>query len=269
MEPVELENYKANAIEYFQSMQTRLLNAFAQLDPSASVEKKKWDRPNGGGGQMAVVRGPKVEKAGANFSEVYGDKYPSIEEDLKDKPFFATGVSTICHMENPYAPIGHMNLRFLSVGNRCWFGGGADLTPMKPFQEDTELFHKTLKDACDTYKPVAYSKFQKECENYFFIKHRNQERGVGGIFFDYLEEDLESVFDFIKKVGTAYIDAFFSIQKKRMDMEYTQDEKVAQEYWRSRYVEFNLLYDRGTRFGLLTGGNLEAIFVSMPPKVRW
>jgi len=165
--------------------------------------------------------------------------------------------------------IGHMNLRYLEVGDTCWFGGGADLTPCVEYAEDTTFFHETLKAACADYSDSAYEKYSKWCAEYFYIKHRKEERGVGGIFFDYLEDDPAKTFEFVKRVGAAYIDAFFAIQKKRIEMPYNDQNKEKQEYWRGRYVEFNLLYDRGTRFGLMTGGNLDAIFVSLPPKVRW
>ncbi len=260
---------RAKSKAYFQSLRDHLLAEFAAVDPKAKLEKKSWDRPGGGGGTMGVIRGPVVEKAGANFSEVFGEKYPAIEGKHKDKPFYATGVSTIAHMQNPHAPIGHMNLRYLEVGDTCWYGGGADLTPCIEYEEDTSLFHKTLEKACADYSDQAYEKYANWCKEYFFIKHRNQERGVGGIFFDYLEEEPEKTFLFVQKVGAAYAEAFFSILKKRIQMTYGDKEKERQEYWRGRYVEFNLLYDRGTRFGLMTGGNLDAIFVSLPPKVRW
>jgi coproporphyrinogen III oxidase len=260
---------RTQAKAYFVSLQAELLAGFQKLDPVAKLEKKSWDRPGGGGGTMGVVRGTTVEKAGANFSEVHGEKYPAIESKHKDEPFYATGVSTISHMQNPHAPKGHMNLRYLEVGDTCWFGGGADLTPCMKYEEDTRAFHAALEGACKTYSSDAYQKYSKWCEEYFYIKHRKEERGVGGIFFDYLEEDPLKTFEFVKSVGAAYAKVFFDIQHKRTPMEYSEEQKIEQEYWRGRYVEFNLLYDRGTRFGLMTGGNLDAIFVSLPPKVRW
>ncbi len=257
------------AVTYFQSVQSQLVDAFEKIDGQGKFERKSWQRPEGGGGTMAVLRGQTVEKAGANFSQVEGDKYPAVEGEYAGKPFVATGVSTICHMQNPHAPIGHMNLRLIKVGEDFWFGGGADLTPCKVYDEDTKAFHSALKKACDTLRPDAYAEYTKWCKEYFHIKHRNSERGVGGVFFDYLKGGFDEIFPFVKAVGQAYVEVYPSILQKRKDQSYTPEEKVEQEHWRGRYVEFNLLYDRGTKFGLMTGGNLEAIFVSLPPVARW
>lgn len=258
------------AKQFFQDLQAKLVKALEGVDGNARAESKEWQRPEGGGGRMCTLRGDVVEKAGANFSEVYGEKYPAIEGEHKDKPFWAAGVSTITHMMNPHAPIGHMNLRLICIDQQdFWFGGGGDLTPFKIYHEDTKLFHANLKKACDLYSSASYEKFAKWCEEYFYIKHRKSPRGVGGVFFDYVKGDFEVVFPFIQSIGLAYLEAYIQIIRRRKDMQYKESEKIQQEYWRGRYVEFNLLYDRGTRFGLMTGGNVEAIFVSLPPRVRW
>jgi coproporphyrinogen III oxidase len=215
------------------------------------------------------MRSSRVEKAGVNFSEVYGASYPSIEKEHHGKPFFATGVSTITHMYNPYAPIGHMNVRLLEVGDKVWIGGGADLTPMITFEEDTELFHGCLKEACRTVGEQKYEEYRRWCDEYFYIPHHKSVRGVGGIFFDYVELPFDEALAFQKAVCEAYISAFSTILKRRRDLPFTNEEKEKQLYWRGRYAEFNLAYDRGTRFGLMTGGNTEAIFVSLPPEVKW
>lgn len=261
---------KEEAKLFFQDLQSKLIQAFEQVDGQAKGESKEWQRPEGGGGKMCTIRGEVIEKAGANFSEVHGEKYPAIEGEYKDKPFWAAGVSTITHMMNPHAPIGHMNLRLICVDQKhFWFGGGGDLTPFIEYPEDTELFHQNFKKACDLFSPDSYEKYSKWCEEYFYIKHRKSPRGVGGVFFDYLKGDFDTVFAFVKSIGLAYLESFIEILNRRKAIDYTEQQKIDQEYWRGRYVEFNLLYDRGTRFGLMTGGNIEAIFVSLPPRVRW
>lgn len=263
------ESQKKTAVDFFKDVQERLLAAFEQVDGQAKAERKPWQRPEGGGGTIGVIRGQVVEKAGANVSEVYGEKYPAMEGEFKDKPFFASGVSTITHMYNPYAPIGHMNVRLITAGDTFWFGGGADLTPFKKFAEDTEEFHSCLRDACKLHSPDSYQRFSKWCDEYFYIKHRKEIRGVGGIFFDYLKGDFDQLFPFVQATANAYVTVFPKILQRREGTSFTEAEKDAQLYWRGRYAEYNLVYDRGTKFGLMTGGNYEAIFVSLPPVVKW
>ena len=264
------EDLKNEAIHFFEDIQNKLLTAFEQVDGTAKATKKTWDREQGGGGTMGVIRGSVVEKAGANFSKVYGEKYPGGESEFKDRPFFASGVSTITHMMNPFAPIGHMNVKLITAGSTFWFGGGADLTPFKPFEEDTEQFHQSLKDACQLYGGTAtYEKFSSWCDEYFFIKHRKEVRGVGGIFFDFLKGSFEDIYPFVQATAKAYVDTFPEILNRRKNHPYTEEDKDAQLYWRGRYAEYNLIYDRGTKFGLSSGGNHEAIFVSLPPVVKW
>ncbi len=269
------DHEKDQALALFRSVQARLARAFEEIDGKAKVEFKSWDRPanpsgtSGGGGTMGVIRGEVVEKAGANVSRVIGDRYPAIEGQHKDKPFFAAGVSTITHMYNPHAPIAHMNVRLLEVGDTFWVGGGADLTPFKQYREDTEDFHLALKNACAGRGAGVYEKYKAWCDEYFYIPHRQSIRGVGGIFFDYLEGEFSELLSFLEAVSSAYVTVYPEILKRRAHLPFTEEDKEGQLRWRARYAEFNLVYDRGTKFGLLSGGNTEAIFVSMPPVVKW
>lgn len=264
------EAQRDEAVEFFRHIQGELLSAFERVDGQAKCQTKSWDRPGGGGGTMGVIRGRVVEKAGANVSVVHGEKYPNMESEYAGKPFFASGVSTITHMYNPFAPIGHMNVRIFTVGDTFWFGGGADLTPMMKFEEDTEMFHDRLRKACELHpEKDAYEKYSKWCDEYFYIKHRKEIRGVGGIFFDHLKGEFTTLFPFVKAVAEAYVDVFPKILDKRKETAFTEVQKDDQLRWRARYAEFNLVYDRGTKFGLESDGNIEAIFVSMPPTVKW
>lgn len=263
------EKQRDAAKALYQDVQNQLCAGFEQVDGAAKVQRKAWVRPEGGGGTMGVIRGSVVEKAGANFSAVFGKEYPAIEGEHKGKPFFATGVSTITHMMNPHAPIGHMNVRLVEVGDKFWFGGGGDMTPFIQYPEDNDAFHAALRQACALMGADVYDKYAKWCDEYFFIKHRNEVRGIGGVFFDYLETDFDKGLAFQKAVAEAYTTAFLSILNKRKNTAYTEKQKDDQLYWRGRYAEYNLVYDRGTKFGLMTGGNYEAIFVSLPPVVKW
>jgi coproporphyrinogen III oxidase len=226
-----------------------------------------------GGGVISLLRGKDIEKSAVNMSIVRGEKYPSIESEYAGKPFTACGVSLICHCDNPYAPIAHMNVRILKVGTGSdavtWIGGGGDLTPMLPFPEDTAGFHDALRLACEANPLGDYPAYRKWCDEYFFIPHRGQTRGVGGIFFDYVKIKDPAQSFFLVQVGTAFARAYAEILGRRLDSAYTAEQKEAQLYWRGRYAEFNLVYDRGTRFGLMSGGNTEAIFGSLPPVVKW
>lgn len=267
---------KEEAVAHFRAVQAELAAAFERMDASgARFLYKTWERPvnpsgrPGGGGTMGVIRGPVVEKAGANVSAVVGDEYPAIEGEHKGKPFFAAGVSTICHMFNPHAPIAHMNVRLLAVGDTFWVGGGADLTPFIPYDEDTAEFHAAMRMACTEMGPKAYEAYKAWCDEYFYIPHRQSCRGVGGIFFDYLKGDFGQLLSFLKAVTRAYVDVYPRIAIRRKDTPFSEEQKDGQLFWRGRYAEFNLAWDRGTRFGLMTGGNTEAILVSLPPVVKW
>ena len=275
------EREKQEAVDLFRSVQQRLGALFESVDGTSQVQSSSWERPanpsgtSGGGGALGIIRGPIVEKAGANVSVVNGDRYPEMGPehpdlpDLQNKPYFAAGVSTITHMFNPHAPIAHMNIRLFEVGERFWVGGGADLTPLIRYDEDTALFHAAMRDACDGRPSGDYERFKAWCDEYFYIPHRQDIRGVGGIFFDYLQGDFSSLLSFLEAVSTAYIKVYGTILRRRKDTPFSNEEKERQLRWRGRYAEFNLVYDRGTKFSLMTGGNVEAITVALPPVVKW
>ena len=264
-----LDKQKEEFFTFLKKSQSQLTTKLEKIDCGKGAKIHAWERGTGGGGCMHLIRSQVVEKAGINVSKVWGDHYPAIEGDNKNKPFFATGLSTITHMYNPFAPIGHMNVRLIEVDGEYWFGGGADLTPFLPIEEDTVEFHSALAKACEKYGKDAYRRFKEWCDEYFYIKHRESIRGVGGVFFDYLKGKFDHHFNFIKAIAEAYIDVYPRILERRKSIEFTEAQKEGQLYWRGRYVEFNLVYDRGTKFGLLTGGNTDAIFASLPPVVQW
>jgi coproporphyrinogen III oxidase len=262
-------NQKESLWSFLSEARDSLAASLERVDGKALTTFKDWQRPEGGGGTMAVLRGSVVEKAGVNISSVSGPEYPALEGEHRGKPFSAAGISTITHMMNPHAPIAHMNVRMLEVGDKFWIGGGADLTPFIDYDEDTADFHAAMETACLAWAPDCYAKFKAWCDEYFYIPHRKSARGVGGIFFDYLEGDFDRCLGFMRAVVTAYIDIYPRILERRKGTTWSDDQKEGQLYWRGRYAEFNLAWDRGTRFGLMTGGNTEAIFVSLPPVVKW
>lgn len=268
----------------FQEKQAKIVAAFAALEPHTSFKTHSWERPGGGGGTARVIEGGKVfERGGVNFSAVYGDAVPpslaAVHPQAAGLPFFASGVSMVLHPQNPYAPTFHANYRYFGVGHDdhptdiWWFGGGADLTPNYPFPEDAACFHKTLKAQCDRHPVGDYPTLKATCDAYFYIKHRSENRGIGGIFFDELtpvgEGDFETDFAFAADGLDTVLDAYLPILTKRLDTPFGERERAWQCYRRGRYVEFNLVYDRGTTFGLQTGGNIEAILMSMPAEARW
>ncbi len=265
------EAQKDQAYQLFSEVQTTLVSRLEASDGEARAVPRRWQKqPAGaGGGTSLVIRGAVVEKAGVNCSRVKGDRYPQLEGEHRDKPFFATGVSTICHMRNPHAPIGHMNVRLLEVGDQFWFGGGADLTPFIVYDEDRRDFHACLQKVCDAHEAGTYTKFSRWCDKYFFIKHRNSPRGIGGVFFDYLSGDFGRLLAFVRNIAFAYAEIYPHILLRRKDTPYNNTQREGQLRWRGRYVEFNLVYDRGTHFGLQSGGDVEAILVSLPPLVKW
>ena len=258
--------------ETFESVQHEISDALVHVSGKSFLEDK-WNYDLGkGGGTTHVFEGEVIERGGINFSRVEGELPESIANRIdlgNSRRFFATGVSVVLHPKNPFVPTVHMNVRYLERGEKKWFGGGIDLTPYYPFEEDIIYFHQTLKITCDKHDPTYYSKFKKWCDEYFFIKHRNEPRGIGGIFFDYLCEDLEKEFSFTTDVGRAFIKTYLPILEKRMNTSYSNHHRQFQFFRRGRYVEFNLVYDRGTLFGLETGGRIESILLSLPPLTAW
>ena len=243
------------------------------LDGSGRFQTDTWERPGGGGGVTRVLaEGDIIEKGGVNFSQVWGEMAEDFAKQVpgEGRHFTAAGISLVLHPRNPFVPTVHANFRFLTKGERQWFGGGADLTPYYPHREDVVHFHKTWKQVCDQHAGVVeYQKVKEWCDQYFFLPHRNEPRGVGGIFFDYLEGDLEKTFAFVRAAGDSFLEAYVPIARRRKDEGYSPEQRAWQEFRRGRYVEFNLIYDRGTLFGLKTGGRTESILMSLPPLVRW
>jgi coproporphyrinogen III oxidase len=261
------------AADYFRTLQDRICAGLEALDGAACFCEDAWQREGGGGGRSRVLAdGAVFEKAGVNFSEVHGQMSPEFAKQVPGEglDFTATGISLVLHPRNPFVPTVHANFRFLTKGDKQWFGGGADLTPYYPFRDDVIHFHKTWRDACHRHPAAAdYPRFKKWCDDYFYLPHRGEPRGVGGIFFDYLEGDLERLFPFVRDCGDSFLDAYLPIARRRKDLPYGPRERAFQEFRRGRYVEFNLIYDRGTLFGLKTGGRTESILMSLPPVVRW
>jgi coproporphyrinogen III oxidase len=263
----------ARAVEFFRSLQDRIVSGIERVDGSGKFREDSWQRSGGGGGRSRVmIEGGAFEKAGVNFSEVFGEMSEEFAKQVpgEGRGFTATGISLVLHPRNPFVPTVHANFRFLTKGNRAWFGGGADLTPYYPFRDDVIHFHKTWKRMCDRHAPlIDYRKLKEECDRYFFLAHRNEPRGVGGIFFDYVEGDLERTFAFVRDAGDSFLDSYVPIVERRKNLAYSDQQRRFQLFRRGRYVEFNLLYDRGTIFGLKTGGRVESILMSLPLNVRW
>ncbi len=265
--------YQARAAGYFEDLQDRICTALEELDGRAPFREDQWLRAGGGGGRSRVLAdGGVFEKAGVNFSAVYGEMSEEFAQQIpgEGRAFTASGISLVLHPRNPHVPTVHANFRFLTKGNKQWFGGGADLTPYYPRREDVIHFHRVWKQVCERHASVVdYQRLKRWCDEYFFLAHRGEPRGIGGIFFDYLEGDWEVLFAFVRDCGDAFLDAYTPIVRRRRDDPYTERHRAFQEYRRGRYVEFNLLYDRGTLFGLRTGGRVESILMSLPPVARW
>ena len=266
--------------EYLRGLQSDIVQALEEVDDKEKFRSDRWDREGGGGGNSRVlIDGGVFEQAGVGFSHVFGDQMPpsatQSRPELAGKSFQALGVSLVLHPRNPYVPTTHANFRFFSTDSDdgdpvWWFGGGFDLTPYYPFHDDVLHWHTTAKNACDPFGADVYARYKKWCDEYFFLRHRNETRGVGGLFFDDLNEDgFDSSFEFLQAVGNEFLPAYLPIVERRKDEEYGEREREFQLYRRGRYVEFNLIYDRGTLFGLQSGGRTESILMSLPPRVRW
>ena len=271
---------KEEVVSAFQGIQSDIVCGLGALETKAAFRKDPWDRvaQGGGGGITCVVEnGALFERGGVNFSEVHGELPPDISEKLigvaRCLPFFATGVSLVLHPYSPMIPTVHFNVRYLEVENLRWFGGGSDLTPYYLYEDDAVHFHRSLKTICDRHNDSFFSRFKKWCDEYFYLPHRKEARGVGGIFFDYLGKDnphnLERYFAFVADLSATFLSAYVPIIERRRNEPWSTTEKEFQLLRRGRYVEFNLIIDRGTLFGLKTGGRTESILVSLPGEVRW
>ena len=281
------EQRQDRARTWFESLRDDICGAFEALErdftgargarhgerPPGRFERKRWERPEGGGGVMSILRGRVFEKVGVNVSTVFGSFSPEFAKNIpgaeEDPRFWASGISLVAHLQSPLVPAVHMNTRHI-VTTKGWFGGGADLTPMVPDDDDRDRFHGALKAACDAHDPGYYPRFSAWCDDYFTLKHRGEPRGVGGIFYDYLDSgDWAADFAFTQTVGRAFLEVYPQIVQRHFEAPWSDEQRQHQLVRRGRYVEFNLLYDRGTQFGLKTGGNVEAILMSLPPAVAW
>jgi coproporphyrinogen III oxidase len=292
---------KASVSQFMRQLQDDICKGLEQVDGAATFREDAWEREEGGGGRSRVMReGNVFEQGGVNFSEVWGQQLPpsilTQRPEAAGHGFYATGTSMVLHPRSPYIPTVHLNYRYFEAGPVWWFGGGIDLTPYYPFAEDAAHFHRTLQQACDRHHESYYPTFKRWCDEYFYLKHRHETRGVGGIFFDYQDgqgalyrgpdpkgtaadysnqvgipqsRSWEDLFAFAQECGQAFLPAYLPIVEKRRSMEYGDRERQFQLYRRGRYVEFNLVYDRGTIFGLQTNGRTESILMSLPPLVRW
>jgi coproporphyrinogen III oxidase len=282
--PIAADERQQRAAAWFAALRDRICAAFETIEdeyagpaadqlPAGRFERKDWDRPGGGGGTIALMHGRVFEKVGVNISTVHGEFSPEFRSEIpgatEDPRFWASGISLVAHLRSPLVPAVHMNTRHIRT-TKTWFGGGSDLTPMIADEADTRDFHAAFKAACDRHDPTYYPRFKQWCDEYFFLKHRNEARGVGGIFYDYIDSgDWERDFAFTRDVGEAFLAIYPELVRRHMEEPWTPEQRRHQIIRRGRYVEFNLLYDRGTAFGLRTGGNIEAILMSLPPEVAW
>ena len=268
--------------QYIQDLQDTITSKLEAVDGKAKFRQDLWERPEGGGGRTRVIENGNVfEKGGVNISAVHGPLPKAMQAyfNVGDVDFFACGLSLVIHPKNPFVPTVHANWRYFEMydkeGNlvNSWFGGGQDLTPYYLFEEDAKHFHQTCKTACDKHNPEFYTKFKQQCDDYFWNAHRNEARGVGGLFFDHCKAtdsfSMENWYDFVTEVGNSFLEAYVPIVERRKDTEYTEENRTWQEIRRGRYVEFNLVHDKGTLFGLKTNGRMESILMSLPPHVQW
>lgn len=273
---IDIESIK----RYLLSLQNNIYDALRRIDPDIQSHEDEWQREQGGGGNSRILtQGQLFEQAGINFSHVFGEQLPTSataqRPELSGRNFQALGVSLVVHPRNPYVPTTHLNVRFFIAEKAAespvwWFGGGFDLTPYYGFEEDARHWHRTARQICDKYGDDIYPRYKKWCDDYFFLKHRDEQRGIGGLFFDDLNDwEFEQCFAFMRDIGDNFLNAYMPIVERRKDHHYGERQRQFQLYRRGRYVEFNLLYDRGTLFGLQSGGRTESILMSLPPAVRW
>ena len=268
----QIQNQQQQAEKWFKELRNQMVGAIQKVDGSI-FQEKEWQRPGGGGGLMSILKGEVFEKVGVNISTVHGQfseefrgNMPGTEEDPS---FWASGISVVAHMKNPKIAAAHFNTRYITTKGKQWFGGGCDLTPAIPEEKETKNFHEGLKRTCDPHSREYYEQFKQQCDEYFYLKHRKEPRGIGGVFFDYISNNFEKDLFFIKDIGQYFINFIIDNVNRKKDLNYDEDDLRALSQKRSRYVEFNLLYDRGTLFGLKTGGNIDAILMSMPPEAKW
>jgi len=277
-----MSSLKDSFYAYIQTLQDQICAALEAEDGGATFEEDLWERPGGGGGRTRVIENGNVfEKGGVNISAVHGELPDTMKAYFKveEGDFFACGLSLVIHPKNPMVPTVHANWRYFEMYNKqgeivdAWFGGGQDLTPYYLFEEDATHFHQVCKRACDAHDPAFYPKYKKQCDAYFWNAHRNEARGVGGLFFDYLkalpERSMQQWYDFVTEVGNSFIEAYIPIVNRRKSLSYTDAQRDWQEIRRGRYVEFNLVHDKGTLFGLKTNGRIESILMSLPAHVQW
>ena len=273
---------KEKFYNYIESLQNEICSALESLDGKAVFQEDLWERPEGGGGRTRVIQeGAVFEKGGVNISAVHGPLPESMQAYFKaeEADFFACGLSLVLHPINPKVPTVHANWRYFELYDKTgkvadqWFGGGQDLTPYYLFEEDATHFHTVCKNACDKHHPDFYTRYKERCDSYFWNAHRDEARGVGGLFFDYCRPDkdmsLEQWFDFVTEIGDSFLPSYLPIVERRKDLPFTQSQREWQEIRRGRYVEFNLVHDKGTLFGLRTNGRIESILMSLPPRVQW
>jgi len=260
----------------FQALQDKICTGLEELDAKSKFQEDPWTRAAGGGGKTRVILDGNIfEKGGVNFSAVFGQAPEFLQKELKnsESEFFATGVSIVIHPHSPFVPIIHMNVRYFEMDDTKWFGGGIDLTPVYFFEDDVRFFHRQLKSVCDKFGKTYYTEFKSWADDYFFIRHRNETRGAGGIFFDHLkptdEISVDRLFDFVIATGEAFVPVYSEIVNRNRNKPYGEKEKLWQLIRRGRYAEFNLVYDRGTKFGLETDGRIESILMSLPPLASW